>query len=105
MGDAVPSLRVTSVSSIAVVAVIGSALLTASPVEGAMQECLGQRVTLLARPGPHILGTPGRDVILGTSGDDDIRSLGGDDVVCGGPGDDVIHGGPGRERLIGGRGR
>jgi hypothetical protein len=55
-------------------------------------------------PGPHFIGTPGRDVLTGTAGPDVICGGGGKDSIRGRGGDDVLIGGRRRDRLIGARG-
>jgi Ca2+-binding RTX toxin-like protein len=74
-------------------------------VEGAVETCHGEAVTIPGGPGDdHLVGTPGPDVISGGEGDDTIEGLGGDDTICGGAGFDTIDGGPGNDILDGGAG-
>ena len=67
--------------------------------------CLGERATIVAKPGvERVDGTAAADVIVGLGGRQIISGGDGDDVICGKAGSDVIDGGAGDDRMSGGGG-
>jgi len=67
-------------------------------------QCMGEVVTIFARPGVVVAGTSGRDVIWGTSQADDVQGLGGPDLICARGGPDFVIGGGGNDLIRGGKG-
>ena len=92
--------------------ILGSLVLLDSPASARTPKCLGQKATIVAKPGSGITyGTKGSDVIVGTSGPDAIVGFGAKtgfkdkgDLICGGGDDDVIAGGRGNDQMSGGAG-
>lgn len=62
------------------------------------------QVTVDARAGCDLVGTPLNDTMTGNSGNNRLCGLGGNDILRGGGGNDILRGGEGNDTLDGGAG-
>jgi VCBS repeat-containing protein len=82
----------------------GSATVTVTVSDGALQSSTTITVRAGGTGADTLGGTAGADVLLGQNGADTLSGLGGADVLCGGRGDDRLTGGTSADHFGGGQG-